>query len=471
MLEGLEVSEILFSIVNKDIFRLDSEPFQKINLVEYKNVQTVQFFEIAKFNPVKSEISKLDRNKTVSFIPMALMGNGVINDKEEGTINDYIKAGYTYFAENDILIAKITPCMEHGKCAIAKDLINKIGFGSTEYNVFRINDKRFLKEYVFAFLNREIIRKQAENNMIGTSGRQRVPISFYEKIEIPIFSLFFQNAIKELFDNSHIKSKLSKSKYSQAESLLLKTLGLEDFEPSEEAVNIKNFSESFGASGRLDAEYYQVKYEDMFKKIKSKTNELKPLSYFIDNYSTGYAYKSDTYIQSDGVPLIRINNIVDGNLDIDNAIHIPKKDIYLSVKDIVKEDDILISMSGTIGSSCKIPKGVKAVVNQRIMRITSKNINVEVLPLIINSIIGKLQLERIGTGGVQTNISSSDISNILIPFIDLTIQQQIASLIKESFSLKSESERLLEVAKTAVEMAIEEGEEKAMEYIKKNIAH
>jgi type I restriction enzyme M protein len=84
---------------------------------------------------------------------------------------------------------------------------------------------------------------------------------------------------------------------------------------------------------------------------------------------------------------------------------------------------------------------------------------------LINSIIGQTQLERIGTGGVQTNISSSDILNILIPIIDDTIQTQIEEKIKESFALKESSKELLEVAKRAVEIAIEDGEDMAMEYI------
>jgi restriction endonuclease S subunit len=123
-------------------------------------------------------------------------------------------------------------------------------------------------------------------------------------------------------------------------------------------------------------------------------------------------------------------------------------------------------MSGTIGNSCKIPKNVSAVINQRIMKITPQNISFELLPLLINSIIGQTQLERIGTGGVQTNISSSDILNILIPIINNKIQTKIEDKIKESFNLKQSSKQLLEVAKKAVEIAIENGESEAMEYIK-----
>ena len=172
-------------------------------------------------------------------------------------------------------------------------------------------------------------------------------------------------------------------------------------------------------TGRLDAEYYQQKYDEIIKAVKNHKEGFSRFESFIDNYSTGYPYKSETYISENGIPLVRINNITKEGLDLSNAINIPKHDLYLSEKDIASENDILISMSGTIGLSCIVREEEQVVINQRIMRITSKNFNPQVLSLILNSIIGKYQLEQIGTGGVQTNISSNDIKNIIILFIYL----------------------------------------------------
>ncbi|MDD7913786.1 hypothetical protein [Polaribacter ponticola] len=87
--------------------------------------------------------------------------------------------------------------------------------------------------------------------------------------------------------------------------------------------------------------------------------------------------------------------------------------------------------------------------------------------MVINSLVGEYQLNRIGTGGVQTNISSNDIQKIFIPKITNVIQRKIAKMIEESFDLKKQSEHLLEVAKKAVEIAIEQNEEKALKYIEK----
>lgn len=462
----LKLSDILF---DNHSFRFDSEYVKKEYLLNIETLKCINNSTLSThIEHMSGGATPLGAEYQTEGVPFLRVQNIMQN---YFNLNDVVyltqiqdkEIARSKLKYNDVLLT-ITG-VSYGKSAVVnKELAN----ANINQHSVKITLKDSLNPYFLStFLNCHYGKIQSDKNVVGVT-RPALDYTVIRNFIIPNFTCVFQNSIEKTIHKAEGKILSSKSQYSQAESLLLETLGLESFYPSEEAVNIKSFSESFGISGRLDAEYYQVKYEEMLKIIESKANELKPLSYFIDNYSTGYTYKSDTYIQSGGVPLIRINNIVNGNLDINNAIHIPKKDMCLSVKDIVKENDILISMSGTIGSSCKIPKGVKAVVNQRIMRITSKNINVEVLPLIINSIIGKLQLERIETGGVQTNISSSDISNILIPHIDSSIQEQITSLVEESFSLKSESERLLELAKTAVEMAIEEGEEKAMDYVKVN---
>ncbi len=137
-------------------------------------------------NPSKSEISNLNDNTIVSFIEMSSVSNkGYIKSKVDKTIKELKKGGFTYFRENDIIIAKITPSMENGKCALAKDLTNNIGLGSTEFHIFRPNNK-LLPGYLFALLNQDFIRIEAAVQMTGSSGHRRVPIEFYENMKIPL---------------------------------------------------------------------------------------------------------------------------------------------------------------------------------------------------------------------------------------------------------------------------------------------
>ena len=124
-----------------------------------------------------------------------LSEEGKIISKETKNISELKKGSYKYFKDNDVLISKITPCMENGKCAIAKNLTNGIGFGSSEYHVFRCNQEIILPEILFGFLNRDSIRKSAEKVMTGSSGHRRVPISFYENLKINLPSLEEQRKI------------------------------------------------------------------------------------------------------------------------------------------------------------------------------------------------------------------------------------------------------------------------------------
>lgn len=146
--------------------------------------------DVAKINPSKTEIKNVDNNTLVSFVEMASVSDGgFIADSVDRPLGDLRKGSYTYFAENDIIIAKITPCMENGKCARAKGLTNGLGMGSSEFHVIRANATNFLSEYLFALLNRKSVRLAAEKVMTGASGHRRVPASFYGNFTVPALSL------------------------------------------------------------------------------------------------------------------------------------------------------------------------------------------------------------------------------------------------------------------------------------------
>ena len=147
-------------------------------------------------NTPKTEIKNVPDDTQVTFIDMPSVGNtGRIEKRENLPIGQLRHGSYTYFAENDILIAKITPCMENGKCAIATGLENKIGFGSSEFHTFRPDKKKCLSDYLFIFLNREDVRKRAKAVMTGSSGHRRVPETFYSNFGIPLPPLSVQQQV------------------------------------------------------------------------------------------------------------------------------------------------------------------------------------------------------------------------------------------------------------------------------------
>jgi type I restriction enzyme M protein len=166
---------------------LISEKIEKIKGKKYP----IQL--IAEINPAKSE-GQLKDDDLVSFIEMASVSDrGLIQHRVDKPLRE-VSRGYTHFSNNDVLFAKITPCMENGKGALATNLTNGIGFGSTEFFVLRANGK-ILPELLFRFTQDEELRKEAERNMTGASGHRRVPKSFLENYEIPVPSIEDQKRI------------------------------------------------------------------------------------------------------------------------------------------------------------------------------------------------------------------------------------------------------------------------------------
>jgi type I restriction enzyme M protein len=172
------------------------EKIENLCLDMYAKYQKEKLMQLVITNPSKMEISAIDVNTQISFVDMQSVSNdGYIANKVDRSYFEIRNGGYTYFHEGDIIIAKITPCMENGKCALATNLTNEIAFGSSEFHVFRSNGKKINSKYLFTLLNRKSIRIEAERNMTGASGHRRVPIAFYENLEIPLPSLSEQQKI------------------------------------------------------------------------------------------------------------------------------------------------------------------------------------------------------------------------------------------------------------------------------------
>lgn len=169
-------------------------------------------------NPKKSLDSRLVSGAVVSFVPMpAVTEHGEI---DATAIKEYdeVKTGFTYFAENDVLFAKITPCMENGKGAVAKGLHNGIGFGSTEFHVLRPISGKTDPYWIYTLTAFSQFRMDAASNMTGSAGQRRVPASFLEnyRVSLPPFELQEQfAAFVEQTDKSKYYSSLS-FRYCQA---------------------------------------------------------------------------------------------------------------------------------------------------------------------------------------------------------------------------------------------------------------
>lgn len=141
--------------------------------------------EICEINPRDRLSPDLDDETPVTFVPMqAVSENGMIKAPEVRPLKA-VKKGYTRFKDGDVLFAKITPCMENGKTAIARGLCNGLGFGSTEFHILRPRE-RVIADWVHLFIRQQSFRDEAKASMRGGVGQQRVPEDFLSEHEIPI---------------------------------------------------------------------------------------------------------------------------------------------------------------------------------------------------------------------------------------------------------------------------------------------
>ena len=175
----------------------------------------------AKINPSKAEINDFDSKKEVSFLPMPAV------DDKTGTIKaplikkySEVKSGYTYFRDGDVIFAKITPCMENGKSAICANLVNGVGFGSTEFHVIRPNTKEILPEWIHLVIRSKKFREEAEKNMPGTAGQKRVPKEFLEDYLFPVPEIMEQKKIIEHAEKLIKKQELLKFEINKRGNLV-----------------------------------------------------------------------------------------------------------------------------------------------------------------------------------------------------------------------------------------------------------
>ena len=166
--------------------------------------------DVCDVNPKKVDTKNLSDQLSVSFIPMAAVSdvNGCITEPLVKPLGE-VKKGFTNFCEGDIILAKITPCMENGKSAVVGKLVNDIGFGSTEFYVLRTSVKLY-NNYLYHIVRSSSFRDLAKGEMTGAVGQQRVPKSFIENFTIKLPRLDEQQEIVRIVDSLLEKEQKAK---------------------------------------------------------------------------------------------------------------------------------------------------------------------------------------------------------------------------------------------------------------------
>lgn len=165
----------------------------------------VKLSEVTIVNPRLPK--NIENTQQVSFVAMASASeDGFLIDEEDRVLAETRK-GFTYFEKSDVLLAKITPCFENGKCLRPNQIRNKIGFGSTEFHVLRADPEKIDNNYLFYMLWNQNFRFLGEVSMSGAAGQKRISTIFLKEFEIPLPPLMEQKRIATILDKANAISR------------------------------------------------------------------------------------------------------------------------------------------------------------------------------------------------------------------------------------------------------------------------
>ncbi len=360
--------------------------------------QTKKLEELCFIKPPKKEAKAvLNEKDNVSFVPMEDLGvlTKKIIPKQERRLKE-VSGSYTYFANEDVLLAKITPCFENGKIGIARDLKNGIGFGSSEYLVFR-SKGQIVPDYLFYALSSDQFREEGQKTMSGAVGHKRVSKEFIDNYPLPYpESLSEQKRIVSILDESF--EAIEKAKENAEKNLK----------------NAKEIFESYLGSvfANSDNKFEYGKLVDLTDEITDGDHQPPP--------------KSQT-----GIPFITISNInkETNKIDFSDTFKV-SKEYFKNLKNHrrPKLGDVLYTVTGSFGIPVVIESDIDFCFQRHIGLIRpNKLTNSKWLYYLILSPQLIKQANDSATGTAQKTVSLKALRNFIVPKVPLSEQSSIVA--------------------------------------------
>ena len=366
----------------------------------------------------------------------------------------------TELKPNDIVMTKIGAYI--GDIAILPNKYERYNF-SQNVTGLSVHSGTINPKYLFAFLLSRFGHLQI-TRIIMLSGQGKIELEDIRDISVYEASVDFQLNISSLVEIGQLYISKSESIFKDAEDLILSELGLTNWQPKHQLSFIKNYSDTEQA-GRIDAEYYQPKYEEIVNIIKGYSGGWDTLGNLCTT-KRGSLIKDSFYDENRGIPYIRGADFSGGLLSENKLVFINPK-FKSKNETYVIEDDIVFSLIGSVGETAFVTKEFSnSCISNNTGRIRIKNkIRPMTLQILLHSIIGKMYFEKYKTRTAQPKISDKDTHDFVLPILSEVKQTQIQQRVVESFALREQSKHLLECAKRAVEIAIEEDEETAIDWL------
>lgn len=474
---GLECSEVLFSEIKNDNekYRMDSEFFQKKFLKTYSIIKNrphstieneysclTDFHANGSYENIARNYKLLDSKDYAYMVRTTdLEANDFVNDVKYVSKSTYEFLSKSKVLGGEVLINKIG---SPGRSFLMPKLDMPVSLGMNLFMIRLKNNATIDTTTLWLYLNTLIGSTIIKRKINGT-----VPLTIdkaaIKSLYIPCFSNAFRNILIMIVKAANKKDKQAKELYAESENILRDILKIDQNNSSN--ISIKNISESFLNFGRLDAEYYQSKYDDLFISLSKQTTKQLGGRNGIVNIEKSIEPGSDSYCD-EGIPFIRISDVTKYGIS-ESTIKLPNNIVADPSKLYPKKNTILFSKDGSVGIAFKVEKNLEIITSGALLHLTVKNPQ-EVLPdyltLVLNSPIVQLQAKRDSSGAIIQHWKPSEIEKVIIPILDIEIQTSISKKAQKSFALRHQSEKLLGCAKRAVEIAIEQNEETAINWLK-----
>jgi restriction endonuclease S subunit len=355
--------------------------------------------EVADINP-KPNWNAVNQCTNISFVPMASVSDidYCLTNEEERPLDD-VRKGYTYFQRGDILLAKITPCFENGKVAIA-NISNDHGFGSTEFHVIRARPGVTHSRFLYYLLRQPSFITQGIKNMTGSAGQKRVPKHFLEEFRFALPSMDVQIHIADTLDKADALRRKDQELLRKYDDL---------------AQSI--FYEMFGDPVRNE-----------------KGWDVKPLSEVTYKITDG-THATPKYVGA-GVPFLRVTDLTGSN---DSKKFITREEHLALIKRCNPEKgDVLYTKNGTIGVAKVVDWDYEfsIFVSLCLMKVNTTVLHPKFLEVFLNTPFALNQAKKHSKTGTITNLHLNEIKNILVPVPEYATQERFLSVITNIESQK-----------------------------------
>ncbi len=430
--------------------RVDAQFYQPQYLIDTTTGKWLKIRDILKKCEYGLSLSMNDEKKGVTMFKMDDIAHTflVADNARYSEVNENERKRFKCKV-NDVFFNRVNSEEFVGRTGIFKDPTLDAVFASY---LIRLQTKNDLvtPQFLNIFLNSKYGQKQIDRYKRRAVNQANINAQELQEFFIPILPSDFQKHINKLVDSSWLNLESSKSLYAQSEQLLLKELDLEEFAPEWQAGYETKFNQLFETE-RIDAEYYQPKYEELVKKICNakqfkKLGDLSEPSKEKVNISPDQTYK---YIEIGDV------NVSNGELAYNQ---IRGEELPAKAKKARQSNSLLVStVRPTRGAIGIVPKGWKDnfVVSGAFSVFNQHLVSPFYLQVVLRSIIGRLQLERQCTGVSYPTVKDEDTSNIVIPILEDSKINKIHNWMIEANKALHESRQLLEQAKHEVEEMIE----------------